>query len=521
MDTTAASSTLRRAQRGSRGVALIETILALGIGAALMVGGAYSIQERTGDIREKGAAEYLKTVTQAADNWMRDNFAQIASDARAAPRAYNAATIASYLPPGFTTNPYGETFSILTRPTVRGGVELLVVTGSGTRVPEPRRLAAAAALAGPTSGFFAQAGQGALQCGGSQICGSFGGWRTTTAGFATPTVTRPTMASILNMDNGTVNADYLYRNEVPGSPELNRMNTAIDMAGFDINNTGTYRGANGELTGTLNVAGNIASTAGAVTSFQGMRSCAGDASGCGVTVSNDGGFYDYNNGNITFVGNPNIAGSGLRIASSSSNGNGSNLMVDGSISSRQGLTTCQADGTGCGITVSNDGGFYDLNNGWITMRGNQAGGGLTIDGVGNNLRVTGDATINRGLTVNGNQIVNGTFSSQTTNIYGTMTAMGNVLITRHQTPGGSCHPNTSNLARVASSGNLLVCTLGTTGTWTWVEFRAPKQYTLTVWRGADDSNAIQAPTCPSGYTLLDWEPISSYDNWTTLGLCER
>ncbi len=38
--------------------------------------------------------------------------------------------------------------------------------------------------------------------------------------------------------------DYLYRNAVPGHPEYNRMNTAIDMGGNDINNAHTVTATN-------------------------------------------------------------------------------------------------------------------------------------------------------------------------------------------------------------------------------------------------------------------------------------
>lgn len=46
-------------------------------------------------------------------------------------------------------------------------------------------------------------------------------------------------------------------------------------------------------------------------------------------------------------------------------------------------------------------------------------------------------------------------------------------------------------------------------------------YRLTRWAGADgDVNTAAAPSCPLGYTLINWVPVSSYDNWSTVGICQ-
>lgn len=62
--------------------------------------------------------------------------------------------------------------------------------------------------------------------------------------------------------------------------------------------------------------------------------------------------------------------------------------------------------------------------------------------------------------------------------------------------------------------------------WTTVGLCLPSEnagnYTLTSWRGKDwHVNDVEAPTCPSGMRLVDWVPVSSFDNWTTVGLCVR
>lgn len=45
-----------------------------------------------------------------------------------------------------------------------------------------------------------------------------------------------TLATVQHFTNGTANNDYLYRNEVPGQPELNEMNTHLSLGNHDIEN---------------------------------------------------------------------------------------------------------------------------------------------------------------------------------------------------------------------------------------------------------------------------------------------
>jgi hypothetical protein len=47
-------------------------------------------------------------------------------------------------------------------------------------------------------------------------------------------------------------------------------------------------------------------------------------------------------------------------------------------------------------------------------------------------------------------------------------------------------------------------------------------FVLTSWAGPDGYvNALQAPVCPAGYSMVNWVPVSSYDNWSSVALCSR
>ncbi len=82
------------------------------------------------------------------------------------------------------------------------------------------------------------------------------------------------------------------------------------------------------------------------------------------------------------------------------------------------------------------------------------------------------------------------------------------------------------IAPTCQSGLYLTSWVGVSSydNWTSIGLCAPNDAynadTLASWSGPDgDSHTALPPTCPSGKTLNSWVPVSSYDNWTTVGLC--
>ena len=66
---------------------------------------------------------------------------------------------------------------------------------------------------------------------------------------------------------------------------------------------------------------------------------------------------------------------------------------------QNGGIACAGNADGCKFWISDDGGFADKNDGWITFQGQSANKGLSIDGVGNNLLVGGNTNTNGNLWV--------------------------------------------------------------------------------------------------------------------------
>src|SRR5260364_379936 len=76
--------------------------------------------------------------------------------------------------------------------------------------------------------------------------GGFGGWRwEVVKPGGTPGSVPLAAAAFFNQARAIHN--LLYRSRVPGHPEANRMETAIDMGGHDLRNGGTIRAQTAEF----------------------------------------------------------------------------------------------------------------------------------------------------------------------------------------------------------------------------------------------------------------------------------
>lgn len=169
--------------------------------------------------------------------------------------------------------------------------------------------------------------------------------------------------------------------------------------------------------------------------------------GGGIRVSDDGGFFDYNDSWITYNGF-----SGLKIAGNNGPASANGVLA---VMGRVGVGTTQPtypleltgsgpalhggtaqimanadDHFGGGVRVSNDGGFYDFNDGWITYSGNR---GLLVAGT------TGSGS------TDGNLNVMGRVGIGTTAPVGAMTVVGNTALAAGSCIGFNRNPDDGSL----------------------------------------------------------------------------
>lgn len=234
-------------RRRQRGVTLIEAALALGIVTVVIAGFAALLAQSSEATRAQSAGAQLKTVTAAAQSYAKANFTALQTQAAGGGFAVPLSTLTAggFLPQNFVnTNPYGQGYTILVQP-VPGpaAVDVLIATFGGTSIPD-RLIAKAASVADAAGGYVSAQNPTTIQ-------GAYGGWQDSTARWAfggAPTSGR--LAATLSFKNGQI-AEFLYRDQVPGHPEANRMETALDLGGNNIENVLLLNAQSVNATGTV------------------------------------------------------------------------------------------------------------------------------------------------------------------------------------------------------------------------------------------------------------------------------
>ncbi|WMT47908.1 MAG: shufflon system plasmid conjugative transfer pilus tip adhesin PilV [Acidithiobacillus caldus] len=216
-------------------VTIIFALMAI----ALMVPvGIHVLNDQVRQTMATVAALQMARIQKAADGYITANAAAIEGTATST----NPATITipmlvntGYLPNGFqANNPYGQTWEVQVLQPSPGQLQALVLSTGGNPVPT-RSLGLAAQIAGAAGGVVG-GGSGTSSvpgCGAGQACGVYSGWKVPTSGFnAQP----GHLAALIEYSNGQIQNDYLYRVSVPGQPQLNQMQTNLNMGNNNINN---------------------------------------------------------------------------------------------------------------------------------------------------------------------------------------------------------------------------------------------------------------------------------------------
>ncbi|MEA9996497.1 shufflon system plasmid conjugative transfer pilus tip adhesin PilV [Pseudomonas sp. AA4] len=187
------------------------------------------------------AAQQHQTVANAAAKYLKDNFSAVVAVATPTIPAQITTTMlrnTNYLPGGFgDTNAFGQRFLVLARSPAANQLESIVLTTGGETIDEIGTREIAENLGG-AGGFIPTTNTSIVQ-------GVRGGWQIALSNYGmNPGVGHN--ASALFLQDGTLVNDYLYRNAVAGHPEVNTMNTSINVNGNNLN------GVNATNTTTLN-----------------------------------------------------------------------------------------------------------------------------------------------------------------------------------------------------------------------------------------------------------------------------
>jgi type II secretory pathway pseudopilin PulG len=420
------------------GFSLVEVALSLGIAGLALVAMAQGADDANRQVKDAATADRISQVYTATQQYLTANPGLAATMTAGTPvkilvgRTSSTGTAPAgslqalgFLPADFVdSNPYGQTHAVVLR--AEGAapntiVEALVQTVGGTTIRDVD-LGRIAAKVGANGGVVDTSPPPGIAAGTMQ--GTGGGWSEAatawTASGLTPSAGHAIAVSYATQTD--ILQPWLYRNAVPGQPEANRMHTAIDMqhnalnAVASLNNTDTASGAAAPITVNSTLQG---TSGGKVMIQNGLNACLGNATGCELQISDDGGFTDLNDGWVTYVGSGGAPNVGLHITGA---GTSNNLLVDGNT-------------TTSGVTVANGGlvaqnyiqSYGDVQMKrtathlaaltWPDASGNWSGGAYVApdnsEAVGNLLRL-----YNGNLKVDGSlYAANGYFTSVFSNIY--------------------------------------------------------------------------------------------------------
>lgn len=228
------------------GVTLIEALASLAVGSMVIFGMGSLAIDYMNNTEAITAAQQLKTVAEAGRAYVTDNAALVGSRATTvSPCMITAADLGIYAPGIVGVNSLGQNMVALVIKNATGALQVMAVSYGAPVTPSDGKVAMVAnALGGDGGGVYSTAP--------TQITGSGSAWTlnlTAPPGsvFRTPGVSCATGAPMaaVNIAIGSnavaywindpgVASQTLYRNTVPGRPDLNTMNTPIIMSSMTI-----------------------------------------------------------------------------------------------------------------------------------------------------------------------------------------------------------------------------------------------------------------------------------------------
>ncbi|PKO60283.1 MAG: hypothetical protein CVU23_13555, partial [Betaproteobacteria bacterium HGW-Betaproteobacteria-17] len=232
---------LSTSSKSQRGLTLIEAIAAIGVMAGMMTLVVSMTGNYTEDAKIAVTAQQIRTVGEAARGYINDNQATIAATATATvPAVVTVAQLVAggYLPAGFTaTNNRSQTICVLVLEPAANNLQGVVITEGGDTVDDVSLR--------QVSNLIGAAGGSIMSTATTTLSGTQGGWSMAIGGYGVRNCANAVITggpgaghNVMSLWNGgnDVATAFLYRDAVSGRPDLNRMNTSIDMGGFRLVN---------------------------------------------------------------------------------------------------------------------------------------------------------------------------------------------------------------------------------------------------------------------------------------------
>jgi Bacterial shufflon protein, N-terminal constant region len=220
--------------RINRGVSLFSMAMVLGI---VMIATPVGMERYANYLDEQNwtiTATHLGTVNQGARQYIQDNYDTLLNQVKGGGNVTvtgQSLRDKGYLPAGFAlTNSSAQNYvlTVTRNPTQTDKLVAFVLTAGGSELP----FKAQRYIAQNTSGL------GGYLYPANMANGASGGWQVNLAsmGLSGQTGHLVTYLTSDALAGGAEESDRLYRFQVNGRPDLNKMHTAIDMGTNDLNN---------------------------------------------------------------------------------------------------------------------------------------------------------------------------------------------------------------------------------------------------------------------------------------------
>ncbi|HBK0767057.1 TPA: shufflon system plasmid conjugative transfer pilus tip adhesin PilV, partial [Escherichia coli] len=222
-----------------KGFALLEILGGLVVISLLMPLFWSYIEDYLNEMRNQSAAFHADAYNTAARTYIADNNARLHSGTLPATFTADELIRKGYLK-GLNRSPFGQSYTTgIRRNTSTGRLEALTCSTGGENIKDDALRSIASLLPG-LGGFIGKNGT---------ATGVFGGWTDKPGDYGLSC--NGGHIAIVMMGDDLQESDRLYRFQVPGRPELNQMNTAINMGGNNLNNAGNINGQSATLKGDV------------------------------------------------------------------------------------------------------------------------------------------------------------------------------------------------------------------------------------------------------------------------------
>lgn len=301
---------------------LMSLVLVLGLAMMAAPRGIEMMAQQQSERIWDVTAGQFNTVQMAARQYISDNLDTLATQVRPGNPVYvsvNTLKTTGHLPAGFGANDHNQNYliAVVSNPKMTSQLQAFVMTTGG----QPWDFGALRHISSNISGL------GGYVWPDNQAVGAGGGWKMKLSDYGLSSKQGSLVTFIPSDQLGTSGQgnDRLYRYAVNGHPDFNRMHTAIDMNGNNLDNAGDIKGKQAIISGGISgqsatisgeikgqqatISGDIKSTGGWITT-QGNKGWMNETHGGGFYMSDSSWVRSLNNKGIYTAGE--IRGGQLR-----------------------------------------------------------------------------------------------------------------------------------------------------------------------------------------------------------------